>query len=75
MHPLRGVDEAGGRQAGERAALEGAAAALNELLAPPQCVHMVEAIVLKYVALTPDELIEWQARTQETRFSKQQAKM
>jgi hypothetical protein len=34
--------------------------ALDELLAADRCAQLVEAIVTKYVALSPEELQEWQ---------------
>jgi hypothetical protein len=36
--------------------------ALNELLSTERCPPLVEAIVTKYVALSPEELQEWQVR-------------
>lgn len=35
--------------------------ALSAMLAPPQVAPLVEALVAKYVALSPDELEEWQS--------------
>lgn len=34
--------------------------ALSALLSPPRSVALVESLVTKYVALTPEELQEWQ---------------
>jgi hypothetical protein len=52
-----------GRKPGAAAQQEVAAAAsaLDELLAPERCGQLVEALVAKYIALTPEELAEWGA--------------
>lgn len=39
-----------------------AGAAVGVLLAGPPCAAVLEAIVAKYLAITPEELAEWQAR-------------
>lgn len=36
--------------------------ALDGLLSAEQCPQLVEAIVTKYIALSPEELHEWQVR-------------
>ncbi len=38
----------------------GAYNALETMLTGAQCNALVEALLSKYVALTPDELVEWQ---------------
>ncbi|EIE26982.1 ARM repeat-containing protein [Coccomyxa subellipsoidea C-169] len=40
--------------------LEKAVAAVDKMLSAEQCAALVEAVVTKYVALTPEELQEWQ---------------
>ena len=40
--------------------LEAAESALTALLAEGQCAPLVEAVITKYLALTMDELQEWQ---------------
>ena len=40
--------------------LEEANAALTQWLSPEHCGHLVSAVISKYIALTPEELEEWQ---------------
>ena len=40
--------------------VQAADAAMKELLAEGNCGPIVEAIVSKYIALSPDEVLEWQ---------------
>lgn len=42
--------------------LEEANAALTQWLSPEQCGHLVSAVISKYIALTPEELDEWQVQ-------------
>lgn len=42
--------------------ISAADAALRKLLEEPQCSRLVEAIISKYLALTPAELEEWEVR-------------
>lgn len=42
--------------------LEEANAALTQWLSPEQCGHLVSAVISKYIALTPEELEEWQVQ-------------
>ncbi|KAL4857828.1 Importin-11 [Chlorella vulgaris] len=44
-----------------RPQLLAASDALDALLAPAQCPQLVEAIVQKYIMLSPDEVAEWEA--------------
>lgn len=41
-------------------ALGKAVAAVDEMLSAERCAALVEAVVTKYVALSPEELQEWQ---------------
>lgn len=41
--------------------MEMAENALSLLLAEDQCGPLVEAVIIKYLSLSPDELQEWQA--------------
>ena len=43
--------------------LEEANAALTQWLSPEHCGHLVSAVISKYIALTPEELQEWQVST------------
>lgn len=43
-----------------KGALGEAAAAVDEMLSAERCAALVEAVVTKYVALSPEELQEWQ---------------
>ena len=43
-------------------AVKAAVAALNKLLSAERCAQLVEAIIRKFVALTPEEIQEWQVR-------------
>ena len=43
--------------------LEEANAALTQWLSPEHCGHLVSAVISKYIALTPEELQEWQVNT------------
>ena len=45
-----------------RPAVEAADKALEALVSEEQCLQLVEAIVTKYLALSPQELEEWQVR-------------
>lgn len=62
-HPAaeaRYVSDAGREAIGKfRAQLLAAADALDALLAPAQCPALVQAIVQKYIMLSPDEVAEW----------------
>ena len=40
--------------------LEEASAALSQWLSPEHCGHLIAAVISKYIALTPEELEEWQ---------------
>ena len=40
--------------------MKAAVTALNDLLSPERCAQLVEAIIKNFVALTPEELQEWQ---------------
>ncbi len=51
-------DSEKGRETKE--SLEKAVAAVDKMLSAEQCAALVEAVVTKYVALTPEELQEWQ---------------
>ena len=42
--------------------LEEANAALTQWLSPEHCGHLVSAVISKYIALTPEELDEWQVQ-------------
>ncbi|PSC67511.1 importin-11 isoform X1 [Micractinium conductrix] len=56
----RYVSDAGREAIGKfRAQLLAAADALDALLAPAQCPALVQAIVQKYIMLSPDEVAEW----------------
>ena len=44
--------------------LEKAVTAVDEMLSAKQCALLVEAVVTKYVALSPEELQEWQVSQQ-----------
>ncbi|KAL0029584.1 hypothetical protein WJX79_006026 [Trebouxia sp. C0005] len=41
--------------------LEEASTALTQWLSPEHCGHLIGAVISKYIALTPEELQEWQA--------------
>ena len=41
--------------------LEEASTALTQWLSPEHCGHLLAAVISKYIALTPEELQEWQA--------------
>ena len=41
--------------------LEEASTALTQWLSPEHCGHLIVAVISKYIALTPEELQEWQA--------------
>ncbi|DBA91518.1 TPA: hypothetical protein ACH3X1_003140 [Trebouxia sp. C0004] len=41
--------------------LEEASTALMQWLSPEHCGHLIAAVISKYIALTPEELQEWQA--------------
>lgn len=41
--------------------LEEASSALTQWLSPEHCGHLIAAVISKYIALTPEELQEWQA--------------
>ena len=41
--------------------LEEASTALTQWLSPEHCGHLIAAVISKYIALTPEELQEWQA--------------
>lgn len=41
--------------------LEEASTALTQWLSPEHCYHLIAAVISKYIALTPEELQEWQA--------------
>ena len=47
---------------GMEEAVKAAVAALNDLLSAERCAQLVEAIIRKFVALTPEEIQEWQVR-------------
>ncbi len=40
--------------------LEEASTALTQWLSPEHCYHLIAAVISKYIALTPEELQEWQ---------------
>ncbi len=40
--------------------LEEASTALTQWLSPEHCGHLIAAVITKYIALTPEELQEWQ---------------
>ena len=42
--------------------LEEASTALTQWLSPEHCGHLIAAVISKYIALTPEELQEWQVR-------------
>ena len=42
--------------------LEEASTALTQWLSPDHCAHLIAAVITKYIALTPEELQEWQVR-------------
>ena len=44
--------------------LEKAVTAVDEMLSTEQCALLVEAVVTKYVALSPEEMQEWQVSQQ-----------
>ena len=51
-----------GQSAGVEEAVRAAVTALDDLLSAERCAQLVEAIVRKFVALTPEEIQEWQVR-------------
>ena len=42
--------------------LEEASSALTQWLSPELVGHLIAAVISKYIALTPEELHEWQVR-------------
>lgn len=45
-----------------REALPKAVAAVDDMLSAERCAVLVEAVVTKYIALSPEELQEWQVK-------------